>query len=865
MNYRKISLAALFLLTSQQVVFAQVTKTDSVKTKDEKVIEGVQLRGNANKKSESAILVEQKKAIIQKQSMGTEEISRKGISNVEQGLTKVTGINTVDGRGIFVRGLEERYNTLLINNLGSPSNNPFQKIIALKQFPTDVVGKLNIYKTFNANLYADFAGATFDIETLTYEKPFSKVEFSVGVNSVSSFRNFRISENANTMKGYIGLNSEDRKLPSEVRGYIPENYQFTKDESIHSFKDSWNVDVVKSLPNTSIGFTTAQKFRVNDTSSLGLLFSINQGSSYEYRNGKKNQFVYNGNSIILNNNLNKTQYNYEIESSALLGLGFKSQKTEINLNAIFLQNADNMIQDFSGYRNNQIQAPEFFRVNQLDISRFTDVQLFASHKINERNQIRGGASWVNNHFSQPDRKIFNGTPVNANNETEISYGGNNFIRQYLDVNGKNYFSGYAEYVLNLGEKSGKEYPYTFTVGYNGFFDKRSNSYRFIFGRNNTNAAGIMVDIDRIQDTLNQSIQNNEIYFQESAWNFEYRSFMYQLVNAGYLTFNYKPNQNWDILLGVRAESNTNLTRYKNSDSLPNSPFINLERNQTFILPSLSVKKTLNNSSNIRFSASKTITRPILIEYMPITYINPDNENIIGNKDLKNSENYNLDLKYEVFPTSKELFAVNLFAKKIDNAIERSFVASGNSNGQTITFYNAKHAVLAGIELEGIFALKRIHENLEKFSLGANATLMYSEVKRSAAQSGETDAEANRKRTLQGAAPFTINADIKYETKNRNNFSRTASLVYNVTGKKIYGVGFSKLDNIYEKPFHQLDFVYSNQINKNWNYKFSVQNILNDTYKLDLGENSLVTVDSNSLIMTDFKRGTTYSLTVGYSF
>ena len=45
---------------------------------------------------------------------------------------------------------------------------------------------------------------------------------------------------------------------------------------------------------------------------------------------KKNQFVYNGNSIILNNNLNKTQYNYEIESSALLGLGFKSQKTEIN-------------------------------------------------------------------------------------------------------------------------------------------------------------------------------------------------------------------------------------------------------------------------------------------------------------------------------------------------------------------------------------------------------------------------------------------------------------------------------------------------------------------------------------------------------
>lgn len=85
MNYRKISLAALFLMASQQMIFSQVTKTDSTKTKAEKVIEGVQLRGNTNKKSESAILGEQRKAIVQKQSIGAEEISRKGISNLEQG------------------------------------------------------------------------------------------------------------------------------------------------------------------------------------------------------------------------------------------------------------------------------------------------------------------------------------------------------------------------------------------------------------------------------------------------------------------------------------------------------------------------------------------------------------------------------------------------------------------------------------------------------------------------------------------------------------------------------------------------------------------------------------------------------------
>ena len=144
-------LAVFFFLNSYVTVVAQETVKDTVRT--ETGIEGVSIRANTNKKSETALLQEQKKAIIQKQSVGSEEISRKGISNLEQGLTKITGINTVESRGLFVRGLEERYNTLLVNGLGTPSNNPFQKIIELKQFPTDIVAKFDVFKTYNANLY----------------------------------------------------------------------------------------------------------------------------------------------------------------------------------------------------------------------------------------------------------------------------------------------------------------------------------------------------------------------------------------------------------------------------------------------------------------------------------------------------------------------------------------------------------------------------------------------------------------------------------------------------------------------------------------------------------------------------------------
>ncbi len=883
MNFRKLSIAVLFLTTSGTVLYAQETKNDTVKK--EKKIEGVVIQGSSNRKTETAVLVEQKKAIIQKQAVSAEEISRKGISNVEQGLTKVTGITTVEGRGLFVRGLEERYNYLLINGLGSPSNNPFQKIIALKQFPTDVVGKLNIYKTFNSNLYGDFAGATFDIETLTIDKAFSKVEFSVGVNTLSTFRdNFKRAEGASGINGYLGLNSEDRRLPEEIRNSRPSNYVFSRDQSLNSFKDSWNVDNIKSMPNTSIGFTTVQKTKLGETGNLGILFSLNQGTSFDYKEGFNNQYrALDKTSIINMNYLTRKQYNYETESAALLGLAYKNRGTNINLNAIYLQNTANIIEDNFGYKDQQVQNINsgFFRTNQLDISRFLDLQLTASQKINERHQVRGGISYVLNNYSQPDRKIIEGNRVNPqtgemlpDGYIQMRYGGNNLIRQYLDVNSRFYGSAYAEYQLFLGEKGDRrDYPFQIALGYNGFSDFRKNSYRFIFGRP---AAGFsnpvfVTSIDEPQSMFDQSISNGNMHYTEGSDISQFFSSIYQIVNGGYTNINYKPNDSWDILLGARYEKDMTLIRYSNLSAEKKE---NLDKTRDLFLPSLAVKKALNSKNNLRFAFSKTVTRPVLIETMPIEYISPDNVSIIGNRDIMSSDNYNLDFKWEYFPTSKEMFAVNLFAKRIDNAIERSLAASANATGTTITFFNAKKAEIYGVEFEGILGLGRISESLEKFTLGANATFMHSNVERSEVQLNmerpiwlKDSNEPLRKRGLQGASPYTINADLKYEFKNSKNLATTFSLVYNVSGSKIYATGGSGTDNYYEKPFHQLDFIFQDQITSKWNIKFAVQNMLDTKYRIMLGDKNYapLNLEGSNQTLTDYYRGVNFNLTLGYTF
>lgn len=65
-----------------------------------------------SREKESALLLDQKNSNEIKQSIGAQELSRKGVSDVATAVTKTTGITKQEGSGnIFVRGLGDRYNS----------------------------------------------------------------------------------------------------------------------------------------------------------------------------------------------------------------------------------------------------------------------------------------------------------------------------------------------------------------------------------------------------------------------------------------------------------------------------------------------------------------------------------------------------------------------------------------------------------------------------------------------------------------------------------------------------------------------------------------------------------------------------------
>ena len=240
--------------------------------------------------------------------------------------------------------------------------------------------------------------------------------------------------------------------------------------------------------------------------------------------------------------------------------------------------------------------------------------------------------------------------------------------------------------------------------------------------------------------------------------------------------------------------------------------------------------------------------------------------ILGNTDLENSDNLNIDLKYEIFPDNNSLFSVNLFSKVIDNPIER-LIADSGSFIRTV-FDNTDQATLFGaeFELQSTLGFLLQKEELNNISFGANVTLMNSEVSISDELQQELNL-TNTSRRLQGASDFLLNADVNYDVTFSPKLKSKFTLLFNTFSERISSVGSGtgsvQYQDEFEQPFNNLSFIWANKIGSGLEASFKVNNLLDDTYERTI-VNSNPGQDGN-LSRVSYKIGTSLSLSCSYKF
>lgn len=852
-------------------VFAHKTTTVNTSLdKDAAALDQVVIEVSTSRALASALLLEQKDAIFMKQSIGAQELSLKGVGNVAEGVTKISGITKQKSKGIVVRGLGERYNFLTVNGLPIITGNPDKKIIPLDKFSTNMVRNINVFKTFNADLYGDFAGASIDIITKDIpKKSTTRIKIGLSGNSQTTFQPFKIDGESSIEA--LGVSGNQRELPNAYGKQLIElGHVSTPEESKTLFGTGFNVEEYDAPISNSIEITHGNSFDLKENKSVGYYFGFSFGNKYSTipnasLKSLNTQGGYNSNYEDVE------EYSLSTKKSSLISLQFKNgEKFRLKLNNIFIKTTSNFIREQFGY-NSEANNDFFARLSRYREIIINQTQLLGEWNIakNKRHKLKFGTSYGVGFYNEPDRKLLYAEGKGPNAALFIS-NSSEPNRYYADLDITN-SNGYLEYTLGLGDASGfekDEFAHNLSLGADLNHLKYEYFNRVI--RLNVDPTAFPSHVSTIKDIpLNTNNPDGYIFqgFEQGWLNYEDGSDaskfseIDQLTAGGYFSYNVKLDK-WNITLGLRGELFKRTIYYRKSTSSVYSNFLEVENDDQFqLMPALNIKYLLTENANLRFAGSITNTRPRVREILPTRYLAGPYELITGNPALENSTNYNLDVKYEWFPEKGGIFSITGFGKFIDSPIET--VITPVAGGSSIGFANTEKAIIYGTELayQTDFAQIFGNENLEDLQLGINTTLLFSEVsidKTKDAQRFLTSEE----RPLQGASPYIINADISYEADFNTTWNSLFTLTYNVFGERIYAVGGSNLDDLYQQPFHRLDFIWKNTFGQ-FTVDLQIENILNDTFEIKQTPTGINNAEPISV--QSYQYGVDFSLSLGYTF
>ncbi|HEX8269988.1 MAG TPA: TonB-dependent receptor [Flavobacterium sp.] len=808
-------------------------------------LEDVVIQSAGNRERESALLVDQKNAVEIKTSIGAQEMTRKGVSDAAAAVTKVTGISRQEGSsGIFVRGLGDRYNSTTWNGLPLPSNEPTSKNVALDLFSTDVIQSVGVSKTYNVELYGDVGGANIDIVSKEHTgKGRLDVGIESGINNKAFAADFKVAD---------GM---------EKSGFY--NVFKPTDITTYQFQNRWTPNVEGAPVNTAFGISGGRIFNIGESGKLNLFGTASFENGYSLRNGfQKN--IGNTNDNVIEDYYNVDKYEYTTKTTAMLNVGYKfNPKHSIKVNSVFVNSSRSDVNEYDFINengSNSFTRQTITEQNQLFVN-----QLLGKNVLSERLDLNWGGSFAIVKSDMPDR--ITNTLVEGNDGFTFNTNTQSTNNRYFQELEENEISAKAMFSYKILKNAEDAYKGKLTFGYNGRMKARDfEATQFNFRVNGS----VATTENTIDDFLNASnlsqatnVQNTfKILTSRNAGSL--RPFTYNAdlnVHSALANFEYNPSEKLTYTIGVRADKVLQEMEWDTNIALPNVDFEDAEIDELYILPVATLKYALTEKQNLRVAASKTYTLPQFIEKAPFRF-EVVGESTVGNAFLTPSQNYNLDIKWELFPGSDELVSVTGFGKYIIDPISKARLNSALNDN---TFVNAgDNAFVVGAEFEIRKNLWKI-EDKQGLSGGLNFTYMLSEQEldseKVATETNNTISVSfnDTKDGLQGASPLLVNADLTYRIES-GSFRPTISLVGNYFHDRIYSLGNIQTGgNIMEKGIATLNFISSAEIGDRLSMSLNIRNLLDsktDRYQ-ENAEGDMTTYSYRSGI--DFNLGFKYRI------
>lgn len=784
--------------------------------------------------------------------ISAQQISKSQDKDAAEVIRRVPGITITDGRFVIVRGLIERYNSVMLNQATAPSFEADKRAFSFDAIPSGLIENILIYKSPAPELPADFAGAAIDVKTKSVADENSLV-ISLGGKYVT---NTTWSDEFFTYKGskndWLGFDDGTRDIPEGV----PESAEFVdlynwenvdayveKTQEINRisklFSNNWQPYSKTPFLNQDMSITSQRRFVLGKI-SIGNITSLNYGYSNDLT--LRDRLEYQGYDDVTEIVTKDFDFKDKLsKQSAKVGLIHnwnilygKNQKFEIRNFYNHLGTKSTNIRDGVNYYN--VETLRLYDLKFVTRAVYSG-QLAGEQRFNHENTI---INWMAGYgftkTDQPDNRRV--TFVLEDNEDSEHFNG--YFMRIQNV--PNAYLG-GRLWLNMKENI---YDYKIDLEHNFHVFKSENLWKFKAGyfyerkfrEFGSRLLGVVAlrnpPVDFFQPITDIMNQDNFFFDETPPYNKHGLSYRdntrakdsynaRDFLNAGYIGLYIPITGKINIYGGVRMEKfDRKITDFY--EPTPTPELYDIVRDTTDYFPSFNLTYNINEKNLLRASFGKTVNRPEFREMSNFDYQDFDMFVLIhGNEELQNAYIKNYDFRYEWYPNLGEIISVAGFYKDFQNPIEVFLIPAGT--GYDYKPFNTEEGYSMGIEIDvrkNLYSLGSSNsflKYLKNFTVIFNTSFIKSEI-----NTEKQGFARETKRIMQGQSPYIVNLGLNYQGE-ENGLS--ANLSYNRVGKRIAYVGTPVNPHTWELPGNSLDFTIQKDIGERITAKAGIKDIIND--------------------------------------
>jgi TonB-dependent receptor len=827
-------------------------------------MEAVQVVRERRTDTEAAVMMAVRNSDQVANGLGRQQIAKGQDRSAAEAVRRIPGVTVTDGRFVMVRGLADRYNTVLLNGVAAPSMEPDRRAFSFDLLPAGALDRMMVYKSGAPELPGDFAGGVIELATLGVpQKNEVKVGYGAGIRCGTTFGD--IQQDQRSATDFLGFDDGSRALPADFPAHLN---TVTNPAQLAAYgrelPNTWAASMHTAAPDQRFNLLVAHRFGKDGARNhYGNVTSIDFSNTSATWTARR----YDYNTYDAAAGRSDTIYNYRDQEntrtarigvmhnwSALIGT-----RTKLEFRNLLNQMGENQVTERTGrnFEEGFDVRNQAFRYEQRTLY---SGQLHGNHElVGDRADLDWTLGYGRAWGQVPDlRRLRTVQNIGAIGASDSPY--QVVIAPTAStLDAGRFFSNLDESTwtgkVGLDRKLGKEDAALSAVVRAGAFAERKDrsfAARWMSFRkaNTSQFDNTLTTLPPDQVFAEANINGTTGFKLAEGTNPSDRYTAANTLMAGYIGTTVKWAKHLTVSGGVRVEHD----RQELEGATYGGQAVRVDDPLTSVLPSANAAWNITEKSLVRVAWSTTVNRPEFRELAPFSFYDFSTNNVLyGNPGLTTATIRNLDARWEWYPEPGATVSLGVFRKDFTDPIELFFVPGAGSGGtRNFTFRNAEGARSIGAELEVRRSLGALFgsERLRNLGLLFNGTLVQSTVTLGPQAVGQEN-----ERPMMGQSPYVVNAGIFYADTAAG---IQCNVVYNSFGKRLHAVGSFGTPDIYEMPAGSLDATVCKDIGRKVQLKLGAQNILDARTLLRQDGNGDGNIGGNDELICNFRRGSYFT-------